>query len=261
VGPATLRALNVTAQRRADQIAANLTRERARRLSAGDRYLEVNVPAFTLELIDGGRSLLVLRTIVGRPDWPTPLFSSMVTKLVFGPRWVIPRSIAVSEILPLARRDPRYFGRTRTRVFEPAVRGGIEVDPATIDWNAIPARGFSYQFVQEPGPENPLGGVKLTFQSPYGVFLHDTPARGLFSRTRRTLSHGCVRVEHIERLVEYLLPDWPLDSVRRAMREGRNASVAVPFPIPLHVVYRTAWVESDGLVAFRDDVYRLDGVE
>jgi murein L,D-transpeptidase YcbB/YkuD len=257
VGRSTLAALNVSARVMADQLAANLARETALpRLEP--RHILVNIPAFTLELAEAGHPRLRLRVIVGRPDWPTPILSSRIEEVVFAPVWSIPRSIALEEILPRAREDPAYFQRTRTRVFEPASRGGREIDPARVDWSRMSPDQFAYQLVQEPGPLNPLGGVKLVFPSPYTVYLHDTPARELFNRTRRTFSHGCVRVEGIARLVGYLLPDWSPDSIRTALSAGRNRRVRVPDPIPIHLVYRTAWVEADGLVAFRDDVYGLD---
>jgi murein L,D-transpeptidase YcbB/YkuD len=255
VGRATIKALNVTAAGRAAQIAANLVRERTGTALTTGRSIVVNVPAFTLEVVEDGRSRFTLRTIVGRSDWPTPLFHSIVTELVFGPSWVIPHSITVREILPEVRKDPGYFKRTGTRVFQ---QGKGEVDPTAVDWAGTSPRGFPYRFVQDPGPLNPLGGVKLVFRSAYQVFAHDTPARSLFARSRRTLSHGCIRVEHIERLLGYLLPAWPADSIQEMMRQGRDTRIALADSVPIHVVYRTAWLDPDGLVAFRDDVYRLD---
>jgi murein L,D-transpeptidase YcbB/YkuD len=176
------------------------------------------------------------------------------TELVFAPAWRIPRSIAVTEVLPAIRRDPEYLTRNQIQVFDRA--GGTMLDPATIDWARVTAHTFRYSLVQAPGPLNPLGRVKLALNSGFGVHLHDTPARSLFSRSARALSHGCIRVEHPERLVEFLLPGWSSDSVARAMSGGSEVTVALPAPIAVRLVYRTVWVESDGLVAFRDDVYR-----
>jgi murein L,D-transpeptidase YcbB/YkuD len=195
-----------------------------------------------------------LRVIVGRRDWPTPVVSAVSGEVIFAPAWRIPRSIAVTEVLPAVQRNPGYFARNRIQVFDRA--GGTALDPSTIDWAGVTGRSFSYSLVQEPGPLNPLGGVKLVLDTPYGVHLHDTPARSLFSRPRRALSHGCVRVEHPEKLVGYLFPDWSPDSVAAAMAGGTEVTVPLPTPIAVHLVYRTAWVEQDGMVAFRYDLYR-----
>ena len=199
--------------------------------------------------------------MVGRLDWPTPIVSSRITGLQFAPAWNIPRSIALQEILPVVRRDPGYLHRQRIRVF-PDSAGGAEIDPATVDWSVVTDSTFAFHLRQDPGGANPLGGVRFFLPSRFDVFLHDTPARALFREPVRTASHGCVRVDRAVDLAAYLLDNparWPRDSIRRAMKRPEGRWVALRRPIPVHLAYWTAWVDHDGTVQFRDDVYGWDG--
>lgn len=177
---------------------------------------------------------------------------------MFRPVWRVPRAIATQELLPLIRRDPTYATRTGLRVFGDSTSNGAKLDPRTIDWRAVTESTFVYQLTQEPGPENPLGGMKLVLWTPFSVFIHDTPSRPSFSERLRAFSHGCVRVEDAVSLAAGLLPSWPADSVRAAMQAGRERWVRLPEPIAVHLVYWTAWVAEDGLVAFVADAYGWD---
>jgi len=258
VGPMTRRALNMSARARARQIAVNLERWRWLPRFLGQRYLVVNSAAFTLDVVDGGQRVLSMRAIVGRPDWPTPIVSSRVTELIFRPAWHVPRAIAARELLALVQRDPRYLAREGMRVLGDSAGGGKEVDPATIDWSAVTESTFTYRLVQEPGPTNPLGGVRFVFWTPFDVFIHDTPQRPLFTERFRAFSHGCVRVEGAADLATYLLPEWSVDSIHAAMAVGRERRLRLGAAVPVHLVYWTAWSDEDGPVQFRDDPYGWD---
>lgn len=261
VGAATVAALNVPVEARVGQIELNLERWRWMPRSLGQRYIMVNSAAFTLEVVDTARQVMTMRAIVGRPDWPTPIVSSVVTGLVFSPVWNVPRRIALEEVLPLIQRHPRYLERHRFTVFDISSGAARRVDPASIDWAAMTEQTFTLQLRQAPGPDNPLGGVKVVFGTRFNVCIHDTPARSLFHERVRAFSHGCTRVERAAELATYLLADpvrWTADSVHARMTDSTERVVTLSPPIPVHLNYWTAWVSDDGRVEFRDDIYGWD---
>lgn len=259
VGGATRRALNVPVQDRIRQLELNLERWRWLPRDLGPRYVMVNSAGFWLEVVDSGRVIIPSRIVAGRVTWPTPIFSSRITEITFNPRWNIPRSIAVQEILPKVRRDPGYLTRNEIHV-EHVSEPGTDLVCNDIPWDSVSASGFVYRMWQEPGPENPLGQIRFTIPGRFGVALHDTQAPSLFLLLVRASSHGCVRVEAAERLAAYLLrdlPGWTDDSLRAATDTLVERYVAVPNPLTVHVAYWTAWV-SNGQVSFRSDLYRWD---
>ncbi len=259
-GPATLAALNVPAAERVRQIELNLERWRWLPRALGARYVVVNSAAFELEAVQGGSSVMTMRAIVGRPDWPTPIVGGRITGVLFGPVWNIPRAIAVQEVLPQAQGDSGYLRREGIHVFRDSA-GPVEIDPATVDWSQVSETTFAFQLRQEPGRANPLGGVKFVSANRFDAYIHDTPVRALFGQRVRTFSHGCVRVERAAELAELLLHDpsrWPLDSIRAAMARPEERWVALAEAVPVYLGYWTAWVEADGTVEFRDDVYEWD---
>jgi murein L,D-transpeptidase YcbB/YkuD len=241
----------------ADRVRMNLERWRWMPRDFGDAHILVNVPAYQLQVIDDGSPVLSMRVIVGAPDTPTPLFSDDMTYVVFSPYWNIPESIIREETLPRLAEDPDYLGRNNIEVVDAS---GEPVDASDVDW-ADESAAKELRFRQAPGPENALGLVKFIFPNHFSVYLHDTPTENLFNNERRALSHGCVRVESPVALAEYVLHDkaqWTPERIRGAMVGEREQAVRLRKPIPVHIGYWTAWVASDGSVAYFDDPYGLD---
>jgi len=255
---ATLAALNVAPAARVRQLEANLERWRWLPRALGARRIVLNIPAFSIELVEDDRVVLALRAVVGRTDWPTPIVSGVVTHVVLNPSWRVPHDIAVSELLPLVRADPHHLAREGIEVLSAT---GRPVDPDAVDWTTMTDTAFRLRFVQAPGPRNPLGLVKLEFANPFAVFVHGTPQPEQFRQAQRALSHGCVRTEQAVELAVYLLrddPAWSRDTIRAALERGQQLRIPVRKPPAVHLAYWTAWVNAAGAVQFRDDVYGWD---
>jgi murein L,D-transpeptidase YcbB/YkuD len=245
---------------RAERIKMNMERWRWAPRDLGERYVLVNVPAYQLQVMEGEQSVLAMRVIVGEPEHQTPLFSDEMTYVVFSPYWNIPPEILRNETLPRVVSDPDYLQRNNIEVVGTGGKGEL-LDPSDIDWSdEEETKGL--RFRQAPGPENALGLVKFIFPNHFNVYLHDTPGDKLFFREKRTLSHGCIRVEQPVELARYVLgdrPEWTEPRIRTAMGANREQTVTLKQPLRVHIGYWTAWVEPDGrTVTFTDDPYGID---
>lgn len=262
VGPATLAALNVSAVERARQIRLNLERWRWLPAELGRRHVLVNAANFELDLIEDGEEVFSSRVVIGKPFRRTPVFSDRITYVVLSPYWHVPHSLAIQDQIPLQRQDPGYFERVAMRVFRGWGDEAAEIDPASIDWSRMSGASFPYRLRQDPGPQNFLGGVKMMFPNRFNVYLHGTPARELFERSRRDFSSGCIRVERALELTELLLrdvPGWDIDRMRRVVERRREETVRLAEGVPVHLLYWTAWATPGGTVHFRQDIYERDG--
>ena len=261
VGRMTTAALNVPVEERVAQMLLNMERRRWMATDPGERYVFVNMADFILKVVDGPKTIHDTRVVVGKPYHRTPVFSGDMTYLVLNPFWNIPPSIARREILPKVKEDANYLTERSIRVFSSWGGSAEELDPSEIDWQALSPGGFGYKLRQDPGDDNALGQIKFMFPNEFNVYLHDTPARALFQRTVRSFSHGCVRVQYPVDLAEVLLrndPDWPRSRIDAVLASGQRTIVRLKEPIPVHLTYLTAWINKDGTVHFRDDIYGRD---
>jgi murein L,D-transpeptidase YcbB/YkuD len=259
----TLTALNVTVDIRARQISRNLERWRRLPYDLGKRYIAVNVPDFMLEVVENDQPVMDMKVVVGKmmAERSTPTFSAPMTYVVLNPYWNVPKTIAEKELFPLSRKNPKYFARNNFTVRRIPVGTKQVPDPNAIDGSMISVQTYQYFLRQGPGPKNALGRVKFMFPNPHSVYLHDTPSKDLFNRTVRAFSHGCIRVEKPIELAEYLLQGTPKgsrSSILATLKRNKEQTVWLPEPVPVHIQYWTAWVEDDGSLQFRNDLYGYD---
>jgi murein L,D-transpeptidase YcbB/YkuD len=257
VGPATIEALNTPVEARIDQISANIARWRQSAPQLGERYVLVNIPAFELEVIDDGATVMRMDVVAGRPSRPTPIFSDRIDYIEFQPYWNVPESIVRRDLVPEFVSDPSYAADNNFEV----VREGEVSDAAMVDWTVYQGASVPFNIRQAPGPTNALGRVKFMLPNRHNVYLHDTPAQYLFERSERAYSSGCVRIEHPRAFAHYLLgdnADWPATRIDAALEGDQTLQVPLARPIPVHFIYMTAWVDRQGNVQFRNDVYGRD---
>lgn len=257
IGPKTLEALNVTPAERRQQVVLNLERWRWLAEDLGQKHVLVNIAGFELKVIDHNETVMRKPVIVGRHYRRTPVFSDRIRYLVLNPTWTVPHKLAVKDKLPDIQADPSYLQRLGFTVFDQQQKA---VDPAQVDWANITQRNFNYRLVQAPGPQNALGQVKFMFPNSYDVYLHDTPSRELFSKSDRAFSSGCVRVAEPLDLAELLLKDNGMTraQIEAVLAKGELSTVFLKNPVPVHIEYWTAWIDSSAQVNFRSDIYERD---
>jgi murein L,D-transpeptidase YcbB/YkuD len=263
VGPSTLAELNVPVETRMRRLELNMERWRWLPQVLGERYILVNIPNFTLEVVEYGQPVMTMRVVVGRPTRPTPMLGGEITHLILNPHWYVPPTIAQQDKLPLIRKDPSYIARQHFKVFQTSGAGSTQIDPREIDWSKVTSRNFPYRLRQDPGSSNALGRIKFMFQNPFQVYLHDTPSRELFAKTDRAFSSGCIRLEKPLELAGYLLRgdgNWSHQRIAATIDAGKEQSVGLSARIPVYFLYWTAWADADGVVQFRRDVYDRDRV-
>jgi len=236
VGPSVIEALNMTPSQIEKKIILNMERSRWVPVSMTGEYIVVNIPAFKLYVYDHDSVVWDMNVVTGQPMHETVVFNGDLKYVVFSPYWNVPQSIYQKEILPGMKRDPNYLTKHNMEMHNGTVR-------------------------QKPGPNNSLGRVKFLFPNSYNIYLHDTPAKSLFSKDSRAFSHGCIRLGEPQKLAEYLLRNtsaWPKNKIAAAMKSTTEKWVTLDKPVPVFIAYFTAWVGRNGELHLRPDVYSRD---
>jgi murein L,D-transpeptidase YcbB/YkuD len=255
-GKETMNTLNVTRSARIQQVLANMERMRWLPPDLGARSIVVNVPGFELTAYEAGQPVFQMATIVGRDERRTPIFSDNIQYLEFNPVWHVPPTIVREDILPHMAENP-FYAKEHKNVS--IYHDGVEVDPLTVDWARVDVR--TYRMRAPPGPQNPLGTVKFMFPNRFSVYLHDTSERDKFAKDMRALSSGCVRVSDPAKLTNWLLADkdgWNEAKRLEIMALEKQRRIDMKTPVPVHLIYLTAWLRADGKPAFRRDIYNFD---
>jgi L,D-transpeptidase YcbB len=254
----TLHALDVPADRRLMQLKTNAVRLKSLTGNLGSRIVVANIPAAQIEAIENGVAVTRHTAVAGKPDRPSPDVRSKITQINFNPFWTVPVSIIRKDLIPKMQAEPDYLTKNHIRIYDAKSN---ELPPSQIDWYS--AEAVNYKFKQDVGDFNSLGSMKINFPSPDGVYMHDTPSKGLFGEDFRFASSGCMRVQNVRELVYWILaetPGWSKAEIDEVIRSGERKDAKVLKPLPLYWVYVTAWATPDGIVQFRDDIYSRDGV-
>lgn len=259
VTASTVTAFNIPADVRLKQLEINLVRLRSYAANPGRRYVVANIPGALVETVEDGIVQTRHAAGVGKIDRQSPIMTTKVIDINFNPFWTVPVSIIRKDLIPRMQANPNYLTENKIRVFNKA---GEEVPPQRINWNSNEA--VQYMFRQDPGGDlNSLGFVRINIANPYGVYMHDTPAKGIFGDDYRFVSSGCMRVQNVRDYVEWLLkdtPGWTRDKIDEAIASGQRVDAKLAHQVPVYWVYITAWATPEGFVQFRDDIYNKDGL-
>lgn len=257
-GSGTLRQVNVQVEDRLKSILVAMERERWINRPLGDRHVWVNLTDYSAKIVDGGKETFKTRSVIGATDEDrrSPEFSDMMEFIVINPSWYVPRSIATNEFLPLLQSNPNAVSHLEMRD-----NRGKAIGRGNIDFTQFTEKTFPYSFRQPPSRGNALGLVKFMFPNKHNIYLHDTPAKNLFSRETRAFSHGCIRLNDPFDFAYALLAKQtsdPKSFFHEKLDTNTEVRVNLVDPVPVHLVYRTAFTSAGGNLQFRRDIYGRD---
>ena len=265
IGKETKRVMNISVADRILTLRLNLDRIKWLRDPPPGKHVWINIPAFMLYFEEDGKLLQQIKVIVGKPDHPTPIFSDTVEAIVLNPYWNIPKSIIQKEMIPKLLRNPYALKRKGIEIFTGWGADATPIDPASVNWaqyrysNSVP-----FRFAQLPGRRNALGKIKFLFPNQFSVYMHDTPNKKLFKRNVRAFSHGCVRLSQPRELLKTFStfePNVDFEKSQKILQNKKKTYIHLPQKIPVDITYLTAWIDHNGKLQFRNDIYHYDKMQ
>jgi L,D-transpeptidase YcbB len=253
----TIAEMNKTVDFRIKQMLVNMERLRWVPVEIENDYLLVNIPEYKLHVFENKKLLWETNVVVGRAAKQTSIFKGSISRIILNPYWNVPNSIINQEILPKLKRNPNYLSRNNMEVVS---SDGKAIVASTINWKKY-SKNIPFIIRQKPGNNNSLGKMKFLFPNSFNIYLHDTPSKELFDRNKRDFSHGCIRVENPKKLAMYLLRNnstWNQEKVDKILETKNETGIAIKPNIPVYITYFTAWVDINGNLNFRNDIYNLD---
>ena len=265
IGKGTLEILNKTVDERITTLRLNLDRLKWLNKRDSKRHIVINIPDFQLYFEDDGEMIQTMRVVTGRPNHPTPIFSDMVEYIVLNPYWNIPKSIIQKEMIPKLLRNSNAMARQGIEIHSGWGKDAKKISGRSVNWakyrysNSVP-----FRFAQVPGKRNALGKVKFLFPNKFSVYMHDTPQKHLFRRDKRSFSHGCIRLHKPRELLKTFATfndNVDFKQSQKRLRGKKKKYLVLNEKVPIDVVYLTSWVDYDGNLQFREDIYSYDEMQ
>jgi len=265
IGSSTLKQLNKTVDERITSILLNLDRIKWLKQRHERRHIVINIPDFMLSFEEDGKLIQSIKTVVGRPTNPTPIFSNRVRTIVLNPYWNLPTSIIQKEMIPKLIRNPNAMAKKGIEIRAGWGKDAKKINPKSVDWaQYMYSKVVPFRFAQLPGPRNALGKIKFLFPNKFSVYMHDTPAKKLFYKKVRAFSHGCIRLQKPRELLKTFSnfnSNIDFNQSQKILKGKKKTFISLEETVPVDVVYLTAWVDYDGKLQFRDDIYGYDRMQ
>ncbi|MCH9739782.1 MAG: L,D-transpeptidase family protein [Epsilonproteobacteria bacterium] len=267
VGAGTRRAMNETIQSKIQKVLLNIDRIKWLPRELKERYLIVNIPEYMLHYVEDETTKDNIAVIVGDTKHPTPIFNENISYIVLNPYWKVPEGIVKREIVPAMVRDPNYLKKQGLEIHTTWSERSPKVSPYNLYWEDYyhGYEKFPYRIMQPPGKKNALGKIKFKFPNRFDVYLHDTPTKHLFKRTKRAFSHGCIRISQPHELFETISTfndNIDLKKSKKVLKGKRQTQINISNKLPIHIVYLTAGFNAKtGDIEFRNDIYKYDKMQ